>query len=97
MSVFKTQGTRWTTSDIAPLPDNGTNYESIDRELYMSGQPHWHHQRTCGNLHDWCVQQLEIHWRDQAMLHLIATLFAEDVLTSPWLPGFSCPVARLFT
>ena len=27
----------------------------------------------------------------------VATLFAEDVLTSPLLPGFSCPVTRLFT
>jgi len=46
---------------------------------------------------DWRIQQLEAYRRDQAMLHLVATLFAEDVLTSPLLPGFSCPVARLFT
>jgi hypothetical protein len=30
-------------------------------------------------------------------LRLVATLFADDVLTSPLLPGFSCPVAQLFT
>jgi Uma2 family endonuclease len=29
-------------------------------------------------------------------LQLVATLGATDVLTSPLLPGFSCPVARLF-
>src|SRR5215470_4203558 len=188
MSVSTTYRTRWTTSDIALLPDNGTRYEIIDGELYMSRQPHWHHQRTCGNLcaelrawslatglghansapgvifseaddvvpdvvwlsnerlaalmdeagHltgapelavkvlspgvenecrdreaklklyesrgvreywivDWRIQQLEIYRRDQALLRLVATLFAEDVLTSPLLPGFSCPVARLFT
>ena len=51
MSVSTTQRTRWTTSDIALLPDNGTRYEIIDGELYMSRQPHWHHQRTCGNLY----------------------------------------------
>ena len=36
MSVSTTQRTRWTTSDIALLPDNGTRYEIIDGELYMS-------------------------------------------------------------
>jgi Uma2 family endonuclease len=46
---------------------------------------------------DWRIQQLEVYRRDQAMLRLAATLFAEDVLTSPLLPGFSCPVERLFT
>jgi len=188
MSVPTTQRTRWTTSDIALLPDNGTRYEIIDGELYMSRQPHWHHQRTCGNLYselrawsltsgmgqasitpgvifsdadnvvpdvvwisnerlaalmdeaghltgapelaievlspgvenerrdreaklklyesrgvreywivDWGIQQIEVYRRDQAMLHLVATLFTEDVVTSPLLPGFSCPVARLFT
>jgi len=188
MSVSTTQRTRWTTSDIALLPDNGTRYEIIDGELYMSRQPHWHHQRTCGNLYaelhawsrtsgmgqasitpgilfsesdsvapdvvwisherlaalmdeaghltgapelavevlspgvenerrdreaklklygsrgireywivDWRLQQVEVYRRDQAMLQLVSTLFAEDVLTSPLLPGFSCPVARLFT
>ncbi|HSX83263.1 MAG TPA: Uma2 family endonuclease [Candidatus Saccharimonadia bacterium] len=188
MSVSTTPRTRWTTSDIALLPDNGTRYEIIDGELYMSRQPHWHHQRTCGNLYaelrawaltsglgqacmtpgvlfsdaddvvpdvvwisherlaalmdeaghltgapelavevlspgvenerrdrevklklyesrgvreywivDWRLQQLEVYRRDQAMLRLAATLFAEDVLTSPLLPSFSCPVARLFT
>jgi Uma2 family endonuclease len=188
MSVSTTQRTRWTTSDIALLPDNGTRYEIIDGELYMSRQPHWHHQYTCSNLcaelrawsltsglgqasmtpgvlfsdadnvvpdvvwvsnerlaalmdeagHltgapelavevlspgvenerrdreaklklyesrgvreywivDWRIQQLEVYRRDQAMLRLVATLFVEDVLTSPLLPGFSCPMARLFT
>ena len=46
---------------------------------------------------DWRLQQIEISRRDQALLRLVATLFAEDVVTSPLLPGFSCPVARLFT
>jgi hypothetical protein len=50
MSVSTPYRTRWTTSDIALLPDNGTRYEIIDGELYVSRQPHWHHQRTCGNL-----------------------------------------------
>jgi Uma2 family endonuclease len=50
MSVSTTHCTRWTTSDIALLPDNDTRYEISDGELYMSGQPHWHHHCTCSNL-----------------------------------------------
>lgn len=33
---------------------------------------------------------------DCVMLELIAILFLSDILISPILPGFSCPVARLF-
>jgi Uma2 family endonuclease len=38
---------RWTSEDLAVLPDDGRRYEIIDGELYMSRQPHWHHQRAC--------------------------------------------------
>ena len=41
---------RWTSADLAVLPDNGKRYEIIDGELYMSRQPHWHHQRACGKI-----------------------------------------------
>jgi Uma2 family endonuclease len=42
-----TQSIRWTTADLAALPDNGTRYEIIAGELYMSKQPDWHHQFAC--------------------------------------------------
>ncbi len=45
-----THSIRWTTADLAALPDNGTRYEIIDGELYMSKQPDWHHQFACGQL-----------------------------------------------
>jgi Uma2 family endonuclease len=38
--------TRWTTADLALFPDNGRRYEIIDGELFMSKQPHWHHEET---------------------------------------------------
>ena len=38
---------RWTSADLEVLPDDGKRYEIIDGELYMSRQPHWHHQRAC--------------------------------------------------
>jgi Uma2 family endonuclease len=41
---------RWTSADLALLPENGTRYEIVDGELFMSRQPHWHHQETCINI-----------------------------------------------
>ncbi len=45
---------------------------------------------------DWRRRQIEIYRREQATLKLAATLFVNDELNSPLLPGFSCPVARIF-
>jgi len=41
---------RWTSRDIELLPDNGKRYEVMDGELYVSKQPHWHHQFVCTQL-----------------------------------------------
>jgi Uma2 family endonuclease len=41
---------RWTTADLELMPENDGRYEIIDGELYMSKQPHWHHQTTCLNI-----------------------------------------------
>jgi Uma2 family endonuclease len=38
---------RWTSADLDAMPDDGKRYEIIDGELYVSKQPHWHHQHTC--------------------------------------------------
>ena len=52
MTVTTAAPVRWTIVDLEHLPDSeGTRYEIIAGELYMSKQPHWHHQRTCSNLH----------------------------------------------
>lgn len=51
MSQTVNQGVRWTTADLELLPDNGTRYEIINGELFMSRSPHLSHQRTCGNIH----------------------------------------------
>ncbi len=40
--------------------------------------------------------KIEVYRRDNGILKLAATLFTEDHLTSPLLPGFSCPVHQLF-
>lgn len=41
---------RWTSSDLEALPDDGKRYEIIDGELFVSKQPHFYHQHTCGQL-----------------------------------------------
>jgi Uma2 family endonuclease len=178
---------RWTSADLEVMPDDGKRYEIIDGELYMSKQPHWHHQYTCvrlaaeldtwnkmagagrvnlapglifaedddvapdliwisnarlavslredGKLHDapelvievlspgltnekrdrgaklklysrrgvdeywivdWLVRNVEVYRRQNAALHLVATLREPDTLTTPLLPGFSCTVGSLF-
>lgn len=42
-----TTSVRWTSADLDLLPDDGKRYEIIDGELFVSRQPHWHHQVTC--------------------------------------------------
>jgi len=52
MNQTVTDGVRWTTADIDLLPDNeGTRYEIVDGELFMTRAPHWLHQETCGNIY----------------------------------------------
>jgi Uma2 family endonuclease len=45
---------------------------------------------------NWQLHQIEVHRRERAALRRVATLLAQDDLTLPLLPGFTCPVARLF-
>jgi Uma2 family endonuclease len=51
---------RWTSRDLEMMPDDGKRYEIVDGELYVSKQPHYHHQRLClrlgGLLDAWCLQ-----------------------------------------
>jgi Uma2 family endonuclease len=45
------------------------------------------------NFREHCV---EVYRRENAALKLVATLYSQDELTSPILPGFSCLVSQLF-
>jgi Uma2 family endonuclease len=53
---------RWTSQDVELLfpENNGKRYEIVNGELYVSKQPHWHHQHIClrlgGLLDAWCMQ-----------------------------------------
>ena len=178
---------KFTSADLALMPDDGKRYEIIEGELYVSKQPSFEHQYTCGrlghlleewnegigtglvlpapglifaedddvapdviwisrercakaldeagHLHlapelvievlspgkaneerdrqaklklysrrgvqeywivSWMAQFVEIYRREEGQLRLAATLYAEDTLGSPLLPGFSCQVSKLF-
>lgn len=45
---------------------------------------------------DWRTQTVQVYRRQQAGLHLAVTLSGQDVLTSPLLPGFACPLSYLW-
>jgi Uma2 family endonuclease len=45
---------------------------------------------------DWQVRKVEVYRRDRSSLKLAATLFAQDELTSPILPGFNCAIDKFF-
>ncbi len=53
-----TNALRWTSADLELLPDDGKRYEIVEGELFVSKQPHWHHQVICGRLFSlldtWC-------------------------------------------
>jgi Uma2 family endonuclease len=46
---------------------------------------------------DWRDVAVQIYRRENTALRLVATLTADDMLTSPLLPGFSVPVRSLLT
>jgi len=178
---------RWTSADLELMPEDGKRYEIVDGELYVSTQPHWHHQVVCseltyclqqwsrqtntgiatqapglifgesddvvpdviwisnqrletalapdGKLHaapelvvevlspgstnerrdrevklklysrrgaleywivDWRQRQVEVYRRTNAALSLVETLYEQDELRTPLLPGFACDIRRLF-
>ncbi|UBF23662.1 Uma2 family endonuclease [Kovacikia minuta CCNUW1] len=41
-------------------------------------------------------QRVEVYCRENAVLNLIGTLYSQDRLTSPVLPGFDCLVSKFF-
>ncbi|MGA7937003.1 MAG: Uma2 family endonuclease [Kovacikia sp.] len=45
---------------------------------------------------NWQENRVEVYRREKAVLTLVATLYSQDELTSPILPGFSCLVSKLF-
>ena len=74
---------RYTSADLERLPDvEGTRYEIVDGELFVSKQPRWEHQYACTE----AITQLQT-WshRTELGLALVApgVIFAEDDDVAP--------------
>jgi hypothetical protein len=75
---------RWTTRDLQAMPDDGgwKRYEIIAGDLFVTGAPHFRHQRVAARL--------------QSQLAPVVALLKTDTLTSPLLRGFSLCLADIF-
>jgi Uma2 family endonuclease len=77
-------GRRWTVYDLEQFEDveDGTRYELIDGELYISSAPHWMHQyisvEVAGALRDWSSGT-----GAGMVLPTIGLIFAEDEAVIP--------------
>jgi Uma2 family endonuclease len=79
---------------IVEVLSAGAENERRDREVKLKLYSSWGVQEYW--IVNWRLQQIEVYRRERATLKLIATLFANDELTSPLLSGFACPVAQIF-
>ena len=83
---------RWTSKDLEALPDDGTRYEIINGELFMSKQPHLEHQEICTIL----ATELSL-WnrtiRTGRVVYAPGLVFAEDDDVAPdlvWASNETC-------
>jgi len=74
--------TKFTSADLLLMSDDGRRYEVIAGELYVSRQPHWRHQFTCGQLFRFLQE-----WSDRSGLGVAngapGLIFAEDNDVAP--------------
>ncbi len=68
---------KFTSADLALMPDDGKRREIIEGELYVSRAPGYEHQYTCGRLFRFLDE-----WNDQSRLGAVfaspGLVFAED-------------------
>ncbi|BAU11249.1 hypothetical protein LEP3755_17420 [Leptolyngbya sp. NIES-3755] len=76
---------------VSPGAENARRDRELKLRLYSSRgvREYW--------IIDWQAQQMEVYRRESAALTLVATLFPDDEVTSPLLPGFRMSIASLFT
>jgi len=75
---------------LSPGPTNERRDREVKLKLYSQRgvREYW--------IVDWRGRQVEVYRREEIALRLVGTLFERDILSSPLLPGFNCPVASLF-
>jgi Uma2 family endonuclease len=73
---------KFTSADLALMPDDGKHYEIIEGELYVSRQPSFEHQYVCGRLIQFLGEWDE---ENEAGVALIAPglVFADDDDVAP--------------
>src|SRR6266508_2903385 len=73
---------KFTSADLASMPDDGKLYEIIDGELYVSRQPGFEHQYTCSRLDRFLDE-----WNDEsnlgAVVHAPGLIFGEHDDVAP--------------
>jgi Uma2 family endonuclease len=73
---------RFTSADLAVLPENGNVYEIIEGELLVSRQPSWHHQFVCTR-----IARFLDEWKDETGLGVVnfapGVIFADDDDVAP--------------
>jgi Uma2 family endonuclease len=85
---------RGTPELVVEVLSPGTANQRRDRELKLAlysrqgVDEYW--------IVDWRGRTVQLYRREQGTLQLVATLGDGEVLTSPLLPGFACPVATLW-
>lgn len=79
---------------LVEVLSSGSQNISRDREAKLKLYSIWGAQEYW--IADRFTMRLEVYRRENTQLVLVSTLTAEDTLTSPLLPDFSCPVSRLF-
>lgn len=76
---------------LSPGPSNERRDREVKLSLYARRgvDEYW--------IVDWRARQVEVYRRMGSDLRLVETLTGGDVLASPLLPGFSCPISALWT
>jgi len=85
----------WTIADVVLLShEEGKRYEIIEGELFVSTQPHWGHQRTCGKI----VFELTLWTRGSGNGEVVfapGIIFDEENAVAPdvvWVSGERLPL-----
>jgi hypothetical protein len=88
-----------TYDDFVHFPDDGKRHELIDGEHYVTPSPDIRHQGISGNfVVDPEIDVIRVYCREGDRFGRPRELSREanDVLTTPLLPGLDMPIARLF-
>ena len=79
---------RFTVDDLELTPDDGSRYEIIDGDLYVSTQPQWQHQFVCDQI-NLRLGQWDPRWQHGVSVSAPGLVFARDEAVAPDLVWIS--------